>query len=227
MTENSADAPPLADILEPVEFSLSPSALEVIDHLRDHQSRSDWLEEAALELARSKADFWPGIQYSWEQIRTRLGQITKRRLVINLLSAEIEEVAELARRSQTSTSKLGQVAIRQLLAKARLGDLSMVRESLAKAELESRLSQVEVTIPTNNARKERPSLLVGLLPNEFEEITQLAHQWRTSASRLGQVALRLLLMQARAGAMPMVKPSTAANADITRPPFRGVLDPLD
>ena len=217
---------------ERVEVPLSPMALQVIDHMRDYKSREEWLADAAVYYARAKAGFEPAFLWSWEKINTALGSIMRRRLMINLTPDEVEEFAGLARQCQTSVSKLGQVALRQMLAQARSGQLSMVKESLARVEVQTipyrTVAEYRALHPEtiDKTPKVTPNLIVGLLPGEFEDIKQLALEWQTSHSRLGQIALRLLMTQAKAGAVPMVKPSTAENADTTSRLY-SIFEPLD
>ncbi len=60
--------------------------------------------------------------------------------------------------------------------------------------------------------KESPRISVGVTQDEYLEIQELARRSSTSASALGQLAFRHLLIQARAGALPMLPPSRLETA---------------
>lgn len=60
--------------------------------------------------------------------------------------------------------------------------------------------------------KEPPRISVGVSREEFTEIQELARRCNTSISALGQLALKHLLIQSRAGALPMLPPSRVENA---------------
>jgi predicted transcriptional regulator len=60
--------------------------------------------------------------------------------------------------------------------------------------------------------KDPPRISVRVTREEFDKLSQLAHQHKTSTSALLQMALRHLLVQSRSGALPMVARSTLENA---------------
>ena len=66
---------------------------------------------------------------------------------------------------------------------------------------------LETALDAVGATKPAPRISVGLTLAELEEFLALARTCQTSPSRLGQIAVRQMLVQARAGALPMVAPS--------------------
>ena len=60
--------------------------------------------------------------------------------------------------------------------------------------------------------KEAPRVSATVSRDELTELRQLAHRCNTSVSALTHLALRHLLLQARAGAIPMLPPADLATA---------------
>jgi hypothetical protein len=56
--------------------------------------------------------------------------------------------------------------------------------------------------------KDSTRVSVGLTRPELDELTELARRCNTSVSALGQLAIKHLLIQARAGALPMLPPAS-------------------
>lgn len=54
--------------------------------------------------------------------------------------------------------------------------------------------------------KDAPRISVGVTREEFAEIQELARRSSTSVSALGHLAFQHLLIQSRAGALPMLPP---------------------
>jgi hypothetical protein len=67
-------------------------------------------------------------------------------------------------------------------------------------------------------------IAVAVTPEEFTEFQELAQRCSSSISALGQLAIRNMLVQARAGALPMLPPSRVETA-IPMTCFGDTLDP--
>ena len=79
--------------------------------------------------------------------------------------------------------------------------------------LRNRLVDIASILDDNTAfSKDLPRLSVPFSRAEFGEILTLAKRHQTSPASLCNLAVRNLLIQARAGALPLVPPSTLDNA---------------
>jgi hypothetical protein len=63
------------------------------------------------------------------------------------------------------------------------------------------------------APKDSARVSVGLTRPELDEFNELARRCNTSLSALGQLAIKHMLVQARAGALPMLKPARLEDAE--------------
>jgi len=134
------------------------------------------------------------------------------RISVGMTRREFEDLHRLSRRCNTSTSALGQLALKHLLLLAQDGTVPMLPDSTA-------LSPIIDGEPEITADATRIS--VGVTPAEMTAIRDLAARCNMSVSALGQLALKQLLIQAQSGAIPMLPPSTIDRApDLTNMELR-------
>ena len=148
------------------------------------------------------------------------------RVGIVLTAAEFRQLNLLARQMNTSVSALGQLAIRNRLVEWETGRKPSQKVSRLEAEnrLYDLLDEVDAD-PEPGPPKEfkdlkgdfapmkkgPPEVRIAVTPDEFQRLTQYARHVGKTAAGLGQLALRNMLVQAEAGATPLLPVSLTAD----------------